>query len=420
MIRKGLRPGFKFGIDLPDDKDRLRRVLPFRRSWIAITFLAIFDMVFIVPAVITIQQAAEEWSRFDSLFDLVGALFLSAWLLGWSIGPLLMTSILALMLFGREVIKARPGIVEIFIGIPLVGITAQYEVSKMRNLRFERPPKKSGKSWRGSHMVFDYGANSVAVGSAISSAELAELKGRIQIASGTAIRRGDALPRDVQTKWEQDADKSPDLPPADPTINGTPVTLTSPSTLALIIANLVPVAGMIFLDWNLGDVMVLYWAESAVIGFFNLCKIAVISRWMALLAGPFFVGHFGGFMSIHFLFIYTLFVKGLQGDNGSDGELAEVAQLFVNLWPALAALFVSHAFSFFRNFLGRHEYRGRTLKNQMTEPYSRIVFMHLVLIFGGGLTLIMGQLTPVLLIVIGLKIFFDVKAHLKQRAQGSE
>ena len=392
MIRRGLRPNFKIGIDLPDDKDLLRRVLPFRRSWIAIVLLAIMDLIFIIPLVTTIQQAAKEWSKFDSLIDLVGALFLSAWLLGWSIGPLLMTGILVLLLFGREVLKARPGTVEIFFGLPLVGVTLQYDVAKMRNLRIEHPPKKSGKSWRGSHFAFDYGANTIAVGSAIGSDEVAELASSIQMASGTAVRRGDALPGEVQTKWVANKEESPGMPLTDAVVNGTPVTLTSPSTLALIIANLIPIAGMIFLGWKLSDVMVLYWAESAVIGFFNLCKIAVIGHWMALLAGPFFVGHFGGFMSIHFLFIYTLFVKGVQGGNGSDGELADVAQLFVNLWPALAALFVSHAFSFLKNFLGRHEYRGRTLRYQMKEPYSRIIFMHLVLIFGGGLTIILGEL----------------------------
>ena len=56
------------------------------------------------------------------------------------------------------------------------------------------------------------------------------------------------------------------------------------------------------------------------------------------------------------------------------------------------------------------------MNQQMTEPYSRIIFMHLVLIFGGGLTLVLGNPAPVLLLVIGLKIYFDVKAHLKQHA----
>jgi hypothetical protein len=89
--------------------------------------------------------------------------------------------------------------------------------------------------------------------------------------------------------------------------------------------------------------------------------------------------------------------------------------MFIALWPALLALFVSHAYSFFTNFIGRKEYRGRQLNQQMSEPYSRIVFMHLVLIFGGGLTLMLGEATPVLIIVIGLKVFFDIRAHIKQR-----
>ena len=251
MIRKGLRPGFKIGIDLPADKGAWRRVLPFRRSWIAIVILAIMDIIFIIPLVTTLQQAAYQWSKFDSLSDLVGALFLSAWLLGWLIGPLVMTGILTLLLFGREVLKARPGTVEIFIGLPLMGVTLQYDVAKMRNLRIEHPPNKSGKSWRGSHFAFDYGANTIAVGSAIGSDEVAELASRIQMASGTAVRRGDALPGEVQTKWAANEEDSPALPLAGATGNGSPVTLMSPSTLALIIANLVPVAGMIFLGWNL-------------------------------------------------------------------------------------------------------------------------------------------------------------------------
>ena len=414
MIRKGLKPGIKFGIEWPGDGASLRRVLPFRRSWLAIAVLAAMDSVFTVPAVITFKQAMNECGNYDSLFELVAALFLSAWLLGWVIAPLIMTAILLLLLFSREVLKARPGSVDIFFGIPFVGVTAHYDVSKMLNLRFERPPKKSGKSWRGAHLAFDYGANTVAVGSAISGDEVSALRSQLQAATGATIRRGETLHDDVQKKWESEGETSPELPHAEPVFDSEPLSLTSPSVLILIIANLVPIAGYILFDWVLADVMVLYWAESAVIGIFNICKMVVISRWMVLLAGPFFVGHFGGFMSIHFLFIYTIFIKQPQTGTAAVGDLTEVAQLFISLWPALAALFISHAFSFYSNFLGRHEYRRRTLKDQMTEPYSRIIFMHLVLIFGGGLTMALGSPSPALLIMIGLKIYFDVKAHLKQ------
>jgi len=42
--------------------------------------------------------------------------------------------------------------------------------------------------------------------------------------------------------------------------------------------------------------------------------------------------------------------------------------------------------------------------------------MHMVLIIGGGLTMVLGSPVPVLLIMIALKIFFDVKAHLQQHS----
>lgn len=418
MIRKGLKPGFRFGFEKAGKNENFRRVMPFRRSWVAIAILAAFDTAFIIPTVITFRQAISEWSRFDSLLDLVAAIFLSAWLLGWIIAPLILTGILLLLISGRETLKAGPGRVEIFLGLSSLGVTASYDVAKMRNLRFEQPPKKSGKAWRGSHLVFDYGANTIAFGSNIDAGELAELRDHLQFATGAKIRRGDAADEEVAEKWETEAEPALYPPTVTSASSSTPLSLTSPTTLVLIIANLVPVAGSIFLGWRLSDVMLLYWAESAVIGFFNICKIIVIDRWAALFAGPFFAAHFGGFMAVHFLFIYTIFIEGADTQGSGSGDLAEVALLFSNLWPALAALFLSHAYSFYANFLARREFQGRTVKDQMSEPYSRIIFMQIVLIFGGGLTMMLGSPVPVLLIMIAFKVFFDIKAHLKQHSGG--
>lgn len=416
MIRKGLRPGIKVGIDRPGGQETFRRVLPFRRSWVAIMVLAVMDAAFLIPAILTFNQAAGEWGSFNSLFDLVAAAFLSAWLLGWIIAPLIMTTILLLLLFGREVIKARPGKVEIFLGIPVFGVIARYDPKKMRNLRFEQAPKKSGRSWRGSYLAFDYGSNTIAFGSDIEAVELARMKQDLEVATRVKIRRGEAPAEETEIQWETDVREESPLAATVTSVDNTPLSLLSASTLMLILANLVPVAGSVFLDWNLADVMVLYWAESAVIGLFNICKIIVIGRWAALFAAPFFAGHFGGFMAVHFLFIYTIFIEGSQAGPVPDGQLASVATLFARLWPALAALFISHAFSFYSNFLGRKEYRGKTVKDQMSEPYSRIIFMQLILIFGGGLTMFLGNPVPVLVISIALKVFIDVKAHLKQHS----
>jgi hypothetical protein len=285
----------------------------------------------------------------------------------------------------------------------------------MRNLRFDRPVKKSPNSWRGGHVVFDYGANSVALGSGLDGDDATDIRHGIQEASGLAIRRGEATQAELAGAWEPARDLAAETSLNADMLSGTQqaVTLSSPSTLALIFANLVPLAGAALFGWDLGLVMVLYWAESAVIGFFNICKMAVIGRWAALLAAPFFAGHFGGFMAVHFLFLWGFFVKGPADFSG--GDLTEVLEMFTQLWPALAALFASHALSFFTNFLGRKEYLSRTIQTQMSEPYKRIIFMHLVLIFGGGLTLVLGESTPVLMLAIAVKIWVDVRAHLKER-----
>jgi hypothetical protein len=436
VLQSGLRPGIRLAFDSPLKGEGYREVFPFRKPWMFMLVLLAFDIAFLLPAIYTADQVLDAWTRMDGLFDLVIAVFLSAWLLGWSMAPLVMTSILLVLLFGREVVRAwrdeSGGMVETFIGLPLIGIAVRYEASVMRNLRRVEPVGKSGTSWRGPHLAFDYGAHNSEFGSNLSTEDAARVKAEIELATGTVIRHGEARPEEMTIAQRPEPRgrlaalkraararvpepviaESVTAGPSAPTAVE-PITLASPSTLVLIFANLVPVFGALAWGWDLSTVMVLYWAESAVIGLFNVLKIILVGGWGSVLAVPFFLGHFGGFMAVHFLFIYTLFVKGPE-DSASSQGLAEVAGLFASLWPALLMLFLSHAYSFYRNFLGRGEFRGRQVKDQMSEPYSRIIFMHLVLIIGGGLSLFLGGPTPVLIGVIALKILFDVRAHLRE------
>ena len=45
--------------------------------------------------------------------------------------------------------------------------------------------------------------------------------------------------------------------------------------IALLLANLIPVFGVLYLDWDVGSIIVLYWAENLVIGFYTILKILV-------------------------------------------------------------------------------------------------------------------------------------------------
>jgi hypothetical protein len=49
--------------------------------------------------------------------------------------------------------------------------------------------------------------------------------------------------------------------------------ITRPSAFALLLANLVPLAGILWLDWRVFDVLMLYWAENVVIGVVNVMRL---------------------------------------------------------------------------------------------------------------------------------------------------
>ena len=181
--RTGLRPGLRVGLPAPEQQGSYREVFRFRRSWPAIIILLVLDIVFLIPAVTTAGTSIEMWQQPEDLFDLVGALFTTFWLMGWSLVPLLMTAILLVLLFGREVVSASRDGVEVFLGLPFIGLAARYQVSHMRNLRLEHPAPKSGTSWRGSHLVFDYGANTGEIGSSLNELDLSAIRGRIEAAT---------------------------------------------------------------------------------------------------------------------------------------------------------------------------------------------------------------------------------------------
>jgi hypothetical protein len=179
-----------------------------------------------------------------------------------------------------------------------------------------------------------------------------------------------------------------------------------------------PLAGVLFFHWDLATVMVLFWAESAVIGFYTVLKMAIVGKLLAIFAVPFFIGHYGGFMAMHFLFIYLLFVRGMNLAGTEPGVRNALLRIFVPLWIPLAALFISHGVSFFSNFLGRREYQRTTLAALMTAPYSRIMVMQLTLIFGGWVILLLTSPVAALAVLVLLKTALDFTAHRKEHASG--
>jgi hypothetical protein len=46
-----------------------------------------------------------------------------------------------------------------------------------------------------------------------------------------------------------------------------------PSVIALLLANLVPVFGVLFFHWEVFPLMFLFWSENVIVGAFNVLKM---------------------------------------------------------------------------------------------------------------------------------------------------
>ncbi len=380
-----------------------------QRLWPVGIAVGVFFMIF----------AGIAWNQIDSMrghrittvFDLSFVLFQGAWVLGWSVGVFILGALTLLFLFYTESARLREGKL---IHLPRLGplrFHIEYDLAKIRNLRLTAAKANNVQ------IRFDYGNGSVALGNAMPRSQAEALVEMIRtpgasspsVATALATSPGAEPPQHDTTGVE-----------SGPVLAAPPVEINSLSSLALLLVNLLPLAGVLLLGWKLGDLMVLYWAESAVIGLWNAVKLAVVGKWAAFLVVPFFAGHFGGFMAAHFMFIYYLFVRDAAAVGPEPAVWLALSELFIPLQTAIFSLFVSHGISFFANFIGRREYLGAALKQQMTEPYKRVIIMHITVIAGGFLTLALRTPEAALLLLIALKTGADLRAHLREHGAKGE
>jgi hypothetical protein len=231
-------------------------------------------------------------------------------------------------------------------------------------------------------------------------------------------------------------------------------TSSSRTAILLVAANLIPLVGVYFFGWSLLTVLVLYWLENGIVGFWNVPKILlaggapsasearasqdlrlrVLGRPVGTDAGRiglvvFFLIHYGMFWLVHGLFVFLLpefaagtgnrFLPGcgdpdpfgnLQGCDGPFGAL-----VWSNIAIAGIALFISHGASFLLNYVGRGEYLTTSPIRQMGAPYGRVVVLHLTIIFGAFVVATIGAPIGALLILVVLKTAFDLGLHLRER-----
>ena len=201
------------------------------------------------------------------------------------------------------------------------------------------------------------------------------------------------------------------------------------SVLVLMAVNAIPLFGVLFFGWSLFSIMFLYWIENGIIGLFNIPKMALARASSSGGSGftingrpvspsnkeiriIFFIFHYGLFWTVHGIFVFLFFGMS-SSDRFGSLELRGVA-------IAAAALFLSHGISFFVNFLGKEEYRTVSPDQQMTEPYSRVVVLHVTILAGGFFADSLGAPLAALVLLVLLKTVIDLLAHLREHRKAEQ
>ncbi len=194
------------------------------------------------------------------------------------------------------------------------------------------------------------------------------------------------------------------------------------SLILLVAANLLPLAGVFLWDWDVFFLLLLFWCENVIIGLFGIARLVVASKNDEIREGLFlplfFLVHYGGFMFGHFMVLFGMY-SGHMEDLGSDPQPEDYYRLVLdNLsWVAIAALFVSHGWSFVENYMGRNEHERLSPMQAMGLPYKRMAITHVALILGGFFLIEKGQPLAGLVILVLLKIALDVTFHRREHRQ---
>lgn len=207
-----------------------------------------------------------------------------------------------------------------------------------------------------------------------------------------------------------------------------------PVQAALVLANLVPLVGVLFFGWDALALLLLYWLENLVIGAYTLLRMVRAEGFKGFGPGAFFVFHYGFFCAIHGVFIVTIASLGLA-ENPADELFPDDAAfplmpflLLGNLldWigremPGLLFLpllgfVISHGLSFFEHVIVGGEDEGRSAQKIMGDPYRRIAVMHVAILAGAGLIISLGggSAIPMLLVLVALKTGIDLAQHRKE------
>lgn len=197
-------------------------------------------------------------------------------------------------------------------------------------------------------------------------------------------------------------------------------TPTSAGTiLSIIIGNMLPVFGVLFLKWDAGMILILYWIENFIVGAYTLPRIlmaegpppaddsAIGGSPLAARIGTalFFTVHYGGFWLGHGVFAFLL---AGEISNGSPSP----TDSGWGFWLAVLTMVVLEGVRFWQAWVKPRAWRTATPSGEMFKPYGRVFVLHITVLLGAmGLYAIGAPAWTMLLLCVG-KMVLELGVNL--------
>jgi hypothetical protein len=190
------------------------------------------------------------------------------------------------------------------------------------------------------------------------------------------------------------------------------------SMRSLILANLAIISLAVYEHWSFIEVMMLYWAQSVLIGLFNIIRMMTLKKYtynekegteanvessagIKIGISAFFAVHYGIFHVVYLVFIYVF--ESILNPRGSF-EMSEI-------YPGLALFAAYYLYDMIMT--RRRDEETPNIMIIMIRPYARIVPMHLTILFGGWIIFMVGEKAAAVLVPIfmTLKAVVEVLSH---------
>lgn len=207
----------------------------------------------------------------------------------------------------------------------------------------------------------------------------------------------------------------------------------------LVLSNLFTMVVAVVARWDLYDVLLIYWGQSVVIGFFNWKRIRQLKQFSTdnLTIGNqpvaptietrnqiafAFAVHYGLFHAAYLYFLCTRKTDfAVHYVVSGAGDLVSACIRTINLsrpdilgvLACIAVFAINHRFSF-RHNLEKDLRRRTNIGALMFFPYARIIPMHVTIIFGAYFA---RYSMGILLLFLSLKTIMDLVMHLIEHGE---